>query len=195
MSETVWPHRRQPTRVPCPWGSPGKNTGVGCHALPQGIFPIQDRTQVSHSADGFFIIKPLGKLKNTGVDSLSLLRGEVPNPGMELGSSALQADSLLADCVGDSQTSQQADNSYSEQTVCPEMCLMPEKQSEKTLHFIPCWFAPLFLQMRVPLCSTCLELGLSGHLGSYNSFHFCIRHQFSPLQFIISMKQRFSPLS
>ena len=31
----------QPTRLLCPWDSPGKNTGVGCHALPQGIFLIQ----------------------------------------------------------------------------------------------------------------------------------------------------------
>ena len=30
---TVWPHRRQPTRLPCPWDSPGKNTRVGCHFL------------------------------------------------------------------------------------------------------------------------------------------------------------------
>ena len=30
---TVRPHRRQPTRLPCPWDSPGKNTGVGCHFL------------------------------------------------------------------------------------------------------------------------------------------------------------------
>ena len=29
------PHRRQPTRFPCPWDSPGKNTGVGCHFLLQ----------------------------------------------------------------------------------------------------------------------------------------------------------------
>ena len=28
-------HRRQPTRLPCPWDSPGKNTGVGCHFLLQ----------------------------------------------------------------------------------------------------------------------------------------------------------------
>ena len=27
------PHRRQPTRLPCPWDSPGKNTGVGCHSF------------------------------------------------------------------------------------------------------------------------------------------------------------------
>ena len=30
---TVRPHRRQPTRPPRPWDSPGKNTGVGCHFL------------------------------------------------------------------------------------------------------------------------------------------------------------------
>ena len=29
MSDSVRPHRRQPTRLPRPWGSPGKNTGVG----------------------------------------------------------------------------------------------------------------------------------------------------------------------
>ena len=33
MSDTVRPHRRQPTRLPRPWDSPGKNTGVGCHFL------------------------------------------------------------------------------------------------------------------------------------------------------------------
>ena len=31
MSDSVRPHRRQPTRLPRPWDSPGKNTGVGCH--------------------------------------------------------------------------------------------------------------------------------------------------------------------
>ena len=34
-------HGLQPTRLLCPWDSPGKNTGVGCHALLQGTFPIQ----------------------------------------------------------------------------------------------------------------------------------------------------------
>ena len=33
MSNSVQPHRRQPTRLPHPWDSPGKNTGVGCHFL------------------------------------------------------------------------------------------------------------------------------------------------------------------
>ena len=31
----VRPHRQQPTRLPRPWHSPGKNTGVGCHFLLQ----------------------------------------------------------------------------------------------------------------------------------------------------------------
>ena len=35
MPDSVWPHRRQPTRLPRPWDSPGKNTGVGCHFLLQ----------------------------------------------------------------------------------------------------------------------------------------------------------------
>ena len=34
---TLWSHRRQPTRLPCPWGSPGKNSGVGCHFLLQCV--------------------------------------------------------------------------------------------------------------------------------------------------------------
>ena len=35
MSDSVRPHRWQPMRLPCPWDSPGKNTGVGCHFLLQ----------------------------------------------------------------------------------------------------------------------------------------------------------------
>ena len=33
MSDSVQSHRWQPTRLPSPWDSPGKNTGVGCHFL------------------------------------------------------------------------------------------------------------------------------------------------------------------
>ena len=35
VSDSVQPHRRQPTGLPRPWDSPGKNTGVGCHVLLQ----------------------------------------------------------------------------------------------------------------------------------------------------------------
>ena len=41
VSSSLSPHRLQPARLLCPWDSPGKDTRVGCHALVQGIFPIQ----------------------------------------------------------------------------------------------------------------------------------------------------------
>ena len=41
MFHSVQSHGLQPTRLFCPWDSPGRNTGVGCHALLQGIFPTQ----------------------------------------------------------------------------------------------------------------------------------------------------------
>ena len=39
-----------PAWLLCPWASPGKNTGVGCHALLQGIFRARDQTRVSYSS-------------------------------------------------------------------------------------------------------------------------------------------------
>ena len=42
VSNSLQPHVLLPTRLLCPWDSPGKNTGVGCHFLLQGIFPTQE---------------------------------------------------------------------------------------------------------------------------------------------------------
>ena len=41
MSDSFRPHRLYPAKLLCPWDSPGKNTGVGCCALLQGIFHCQ----------------------------------------------------------------------------------------------------------------------------------------------------------
>ena len=41
VSDSSRPHELQPTRLLCLWNSPGKNTGVDCHSLLQGIFPTQ----------------------------------------------------------------------------------------------------------------------------------------------------------
>ena len=41
LSPSGRPHGLQPTRLFCPWESPSKKTGVGCHALLQGIFLTQ----------------------------------------------------------------------------------------------------------------------------------------------------------
>ena len=45
-SDSVRPHRWQPTRLLCPWDSPGKNTGVGCHFLLQCI-KVKSETEVA----------------------------------------------------------------------------------------------------------------------------------------------------
>ena len=48
MSDSVWPHRRQPTRLPRPWDSPGKNTWVGCHFLLQ-CMKVKRESEVAQS--------------------------------------------------------------------------------------------------------------------------------------------------
>ena len=48
MSESVRSHRRQPTRLPGPWDSPGKNTGVGCHFLLQSM-KVKSEREVTQS--------------------------------------------------------------------------------------------------------------------------------------------------
>ena len=55
--------------------SPGKNTGVGCHALLQGILPIQGLNSGLHITGRFFTVLAPRKPKNTAVCSLSLIQG------------------------------------------------------------------------------------------------------------------------
>ena len=48
VSDSVRPHRRQPTRLRRPWDSPGKNTGVGCHFLLQCL-KVKSENEVTQS--------------------------------------------------------------------------------------------------------------------------------------------------
>ena len=48
MSDSVRPHRWQPTRLPHPWDSPSKNTGVGCHFLLQ-CMKVKSEREVAQS--------------------------------------------------------------------------------------------------------------------------------------------------
>ena len=48
VSDSVWPHRWQPTGLPHPWDSPGKNTGVGCHFLLQ-CMKVKSEREVTQS--------------------------------------------------------------------------------------------------------------------------------------------------
>ena len=81
--------------------SPGKNTGVACHAFLQGIFPIQGSNKPrSPALQGDSLpSEPPGKPKNSRVGSLSS-PGDLPDPGIELGSPALQEDSLPVELLG-----------------------------------------------------------------------------------------------
>ena len=48
MSDSVRPHSWHPTRLPHPWDSPGKNTGVGCHFLLQ-CMKVKSESEVAQS--------------------------------------------------------------------------------------------------------------------------------------------------
>ena len=48
VSDSVWPQRRQPNRLPRPRDSPGKNTGVGCHFLLQ-CMKVKSESEVAQS--------------------------------------------------------------------------------------------------------------------------------------------------
>ena len=48
VSDSLRPHRQQPTRLRLPWDSPGKNTGVGCHFLLQ-CMKVKSESEVAQS--------------------------------------------------------------------------------------------------------------------------------------------------
>ena len=63
MSDSLRPHGLYPARLLCPWDSPGKNTGVGCHVLLQGIFLTQgSNPHLLHLPHSSQIIYPLTDL-------------------------------------------------------------------------------------------------------------------------------------
>ena len=83
QSDSVRCHRRQSTRLPCPWDSPGKNTGVGCHFLLQCL-RVKSESEVAQSCPTLCdpMCSPPGSSvlgespdKNTGVGFHALLQG------------------------------------------------------------------------------------------------------------------------
>ena len=57
MSNSVQPQRQQPTKLPRPWDSPGKNTGVGCHFLLQ-CKQVKSESEVTQSIESFMDFSP-----------------------------------------------------------------------------------------------------------------------------------------
>ena len=79
--------------------SPGKNTGVGCHAHLQGIFPTQGSNPPELKVDSL-PAEPPGKSMNIEVGSLSLLQGIFLTQELNWGLLHFQADSLPAELPG-----------------------------------------------------------------------------------------------
>ena len=78
--------------------SPGKNTGVGCHALLQAIFPTQRLIPgLLHCRRILYLLSHQGSL---WILAWVASPGKLPDPGIKLGSPVLQADSLKAELPG-----------------------------------------------------------------------------------------------
>ena len=93
----------KPTRLLCPFSIQEHWSGLPCP--PPGDLPNQvSNPRFPHCGQILYCQPPLilflGKPKNTGVSSLSLLQGIFQTPGIEPGSPAVQADSLLPKLPG-----------------------------------------------------------------------------------------------
>ena len=102
MSESLRPRGLQPTRPLCPWDSARKSTGVGGHALLQGNFPTQGSNPGLNIAGRFFYhLSYQGSSRILERVAYAMPSPwYLPNPGIELGSPALQADSLPVELLG-----------------------------------------------------------------------------------------------
>ena len=104
MSNSVRPRRRQPTRLPHPWDSPGKNIGVGCHFLLQWKWKVKVKS-LSH----VWLFATPWIVAYQAPQSMEFSRqeywsglpfpspGDLPYPGIEPGSPALWADTLTSE--------------------------------------------------------------------------------------------------
>ena len=84
----------------CPWNSPGQNTGMGSLSLLQGIFPTQwSNPSLSHCRWILYQLSHKGSPKILEWVAYHL-SADLPDPGIEPGSPALQADSLPIELSG-----------------------------------------------------------------------------------------------
>ena len=100
VSDSLQPHGLQPTSLLRTWDSPGKNTGVGCHALLQGVFPIQGLNPgFLHYRWILYCLSHQGSLKQGGKNTIIMTKkrerdsGTTPN-SLQTGSQFL----LLQPC-------------------------------------------------------------------------------------------------
>ena len=108
MSDSVRPHRWQPTRLRRPWDSPGKNTGVGCHFLLQ-CMKVKSESEVAQSCPThcYPMECSLPGFSDHGIFQVRILKwiaisfpGDLPDQGTEPRSPELQADTLTSEPPG-----------------------------------------------------------------------------------------------
>ena len=99
-SPSVTSNSLQPHGLYRPWNFPGQNTGVGSCSLLQGSSQPKDQTQVSHIAGGFFTSWATREAQEYWSGEPMPSPGDLPDPGIESGSPALQVDSLPVELPG-----------------------------------------------------------------------------------------------
>ena len=100
-------HRWQPTRLPGPWDSPGKNTGEGCHFLLQcmkvkvKLLSEVARLLVTPWTAAYKAPPSMGFSRQEYWSGLPFPSpGDLPDPGIKPRSPALQADTLVSEQPG-----------------------------------------------------------------------------------------------
>ena len=97
MSDSVWPHRRQPTRLPYPWDSLGKDTGVGCNFLLQ-CMKVKSESEVAQSCP---ILSDLMDCSLPGSSIHGIFQARV----LEWGAIAFSKSNLVSDNFRDTRES------------------------------------------------------------------------------------------
>ena len=83
VPDSLRPHGLEPARPLCPWDSPGKNTGVDCHDLLQGIFPTQGwNPSLLHCRQILYHLSHQGSPQISLKDSSSSSFGYIPRRGI-----------------------------------------------------------------------------------------------------------------
>ena len=108
VPDSVRPQRRQPTRLPRPWDSPGRNTGVGCHFLLQ-CMKVKSESEVTQSCPTLsdpMDCSPPGSRpwdfpgESTGVGCHYLLRELVYSPLTDLYSNCPHLKAIMEELPG-----------------------------------------------------------------------------------------------
>src|SRR5574337_53214 len=97
MSDSVRPHRRQPSRLPRPWDSPGKNTGVGCHFLLR-CMKVKSENEVTQSCPTLATTWTAGLEKSVCRQEATVRTGHGTTDWFQIGKGVCQV-CILSPCL------------------------------------------------------------------------------------------------